>query len=91
MIEGGQVVLFTFPKTDQAAGKLRPALVLQSLPGSHDDWLICMISSQLRQQVLEVDDVILDTDSDFGQSGLKGTSLVRVTHLPRTATCSRCG
>ena len=53
MIEGGQVVLFTFPKTDQAAGKLRPALVLQSLPGSHDDWLICMISSQLRQQVLE--------------------------------------
>ncbi len=38
MIQAGQLVLFTFPKTDQDAGSLRPALVLRSLPRFHDDW-----------------------------------------------------
>lgn len=41
----GQVVLFRFPHTDLGAGKLRPALLLNKLPGERDDWLICMISS----------------------------------------------
>ena len=50
MIDEGQIVLFNFPQTDQKIGKLRPALVLRRLPGRFDDWLICMISSQLHQQ-----------------------------------------
>ncbi len=65
MIQDGQIVLFTFPQADQAAGKLRPALILRSLPGPHDDWLICMISTKLHQQVAEIDEVIRDTDPDF--------------------------
>jgi hypothetical protein len=32
MIQEGQIVLFAFPQTDQVAGRLRPTLVLQSLP-----------------------------------------------------------
>jgi mRNA interferase MazF len=47
MIREGQVVLFRFPQTNQTAGKLRPALIIRKVPGPHDDWLICMISSQL--------------------------------------------
>ena len=47
MIQEGQIVLFSFPQTDQVAGKLRPALVVRSLPGAHNDWLICMISTRL--------------------------------------------
>jgi mRNA interferase MazF len=39
----GQIVLFRFPQTDLASGKLRPALLLKDLPGPYDDWLICMI------------------------------------------------
>lgn len=66
-------------------GKLRPALVLRALPGSQDDWLVCMISTQLRHEVPGVDEVIRDTDSDFPQTGLKVTSLVRV---PRIAVVS---
>ena len=81
MIQEGQIVLFSFPQTDQSAGKLRPALVLRSLPGLHDDWLICMISTQLHQQVPEVDEVIRDTDPDSPQTGLKATSLIRVTRI----------
>ena len=47
MISAGQVVLFKFPQTDQKEVKLRPALVLRKLPGIFNDWLVCMISSQL--------------------------------------------
>jgi mRNA interferase MazF len=81
MIQEGQIVLFTFPQTNQAEGKMRPALVVRSLPGPHDDWLVCMISSQLRHEVPQVDEVIRETDSDFHQTGLKETSLIRVTRI----------
>jgi mRNA interferase MazF len=81
MIQKGQITLFAFPQTDQAIGKLRPALILRPLPGSHGDWLICMISSQLYHEVPEFDEIIRDTDSDFLQTGLKQTSLIRVTRL----------
>lgn len=81
MIEEGQIVLFSFPQTDQAEGKLRPALVIRSLPGPHNDWLICMISSQLRHELPEYDEVLREDDSDFEQTGLKTASLVRTTRL----------
>ena len=81
MIREGQIVLFAFPQTEQAAGKLRPALVLRRSPGPHDDWLICMISSQLRHELPGVDEVIRRTDNDFVQTGLKLTSVIRATRL----------
>ncbi|MEW6067033.1 MAG: type II toxin-antitoxin system PemK/MazF family toxin [Nitrospirota bacterium] len=81
MIQEGQLVLFKFPQTDQALGKLRPALVIRKLPSPHDDWLICMISSQLSQQIPEFDEIIKEEDSDFLQSGLKTSSVVRITRL----------
>jgi len=81
MIQDGQIVLFTFPQTDQVAGRLRPALVLRSVPGPYNDWLICMISTRLYQQVAELDEVVRENDSDFLLTGLKTTSLVRVTRI----------
>jgi mRNA interferase MazF len=81
MISAGQIVLFAFPQTDQITGKLRPALLLRHLPGPYDDWLICMISSQLRHEMPGIDEVIHDTDSDFAGTGLKETSVIRVTRL----------
>ncbi len=81
MIQEGQIVLFKFPQTDQTIGKLRPALVIRKLPSLHDDWLICMISSQLSQQVPEFDVVIKEEDADFLQSGLKTSSVIRITRL----------
>ena len=57
MISEGQVVLFRFPQTDQQQGKLRPALVLRELPGQYDDWLICMLSSQLHQSIQQFNDL----------------------------------
>ena len=81
MKESGQVVLFRFPLTDLAEGKLRPALLINEAPGLYDDWLICMVSSQLHQQIEGFDELIEEGDSDFQKSGLKKTSVVRISRL----------
>ena len=81
MIREGQIVIFSFPQADQVVGKLRPALVVRNCPGPHDDWLICMISSQVRREIQGVDEVVRDTDSDFTQTGLKRSSVIRTTRL----------
>jgi mRNA interferase MazF len=81
MISEGQVVLFKFFQTDQQQGKLRPALVLRELPNKYDDWLICMISTQLRQSIQHLDEIITSEDSDFIQTGLKLSSVIRTCRL----------
>jgi mRNA interferase MazF len=81
MKEAGQVVVFRFPQTDLEEGKLRPALLLGKLPGEYDDWLICMISSQTRQHIAGFDEIVQENDDDFGASGLKVTSVIRVGRL----------
>ena len=81
MISEGQIVLFKFPQTDQKEGKLRPALILRELPGKFNDWLICMISSKIDQQIHELDELVTPEDSDFIQSGLKVPSVIRTSRL----------
>ena len=77
----GQIVLFKFPQTDLMPGKSRPALLISKLPGQYDDWLICMISTQLRHYIQGFDEVLKISDSDFSDSGLKKPSVIRVGRL----------
>ena len=63
MKQAGQVVLFRFPHADLEEGKLRPALLLRRLPGEYDDWLTCMISSQVRHYIPEFDEIIVTTQA----------------------------
>jgi mRNA interferase MazF len=72
---------FRFPQTDLQEGKLRPALLLEKLPGEYDDWLICMISSQTSQNISGFDEIVKDSDQDFEQSGLKVASVIQVGRL----------
>ena len=81
MIQEGQIVLFRFPYADRKDGKLRPALIVRQLPGAYDDWLICMISSQLSQEVSSFDEIVSKDDNDFNSSGLKLTSVIRIGRL----------
>jgi len=81
MIREGQVVLFRFPYANHTDAKLRPALLIRQLPGYHDDWLICMISSQLSQKIPSFDELVSMEDSDFIRSGLKYTSVIRICRL----------
>ncbi len=81
MVHAGQIILFRFPQTDLKSGKPRPALIVGKLPGSFEDWLICMISSQTHHHIEGFDEIITINDADFNQSGLKNASLIRVGRL----------
>ncbi|MCA9934297.1 MAG: type II toxin-antitoxin system PemK/MazF family toxin [Ardenticatenaceae bacterium] len=81
MKQSGQIVLFHFPQTDLQSGKSRPALLIGKLPGQYDDWLICMISTQLRHHIDGFDEIVQTTDADFEQTGLKEPSVIRVGRL----------
>ena len=81
MIAEGQIVLLRFPQTNKMEGKLRSALVIRQLPVQYDDWLICMVSSQIDQRIPDFDEVITPSDSDFIQSGLKLPSVIRISRL----------
>ena len=86
MIAEGQIVLFRFPQTDLTDGKLRPALVLRRVPSPYDDWLVCMVSSRSQQALPGLDEVIREADPDFPQTGLKTSSVVRVTRVAVVST-----
>jgi len=81
MITESYIVLFRFPQTDQQIGKLRPALIIRKLPGHYNDWLICMISTQLDKEISGFDEIITANDPDFAESGLKESSLIRISRL----------
>ena len=74
-------MIFRFPQTDLIVGKMRPALLLAGLPSNRNDWLVCMISSQLYQAVSNIDETIQINDADFSQTGLKTASVIRLTRL----------
>ena len=55
--------------------KLRPVLLIKQFP-PFGDWLACGISSQIRQAVPGLDELIQKTDSDFTSSGLQMPSII---------------
>ena len=81
MLKEGQIVLFKFPAADKTNAKMRPALVIKEIPGRYEDWLVCMISSQLAQQIAGFDEVIDSKAPDWEKSGLKIPSVIRIARL----------
>jgi len=77
----GQIILTPFPYTDLTLAKLRPVLILKKASERHDDWLVCMISSQIQQAEIDFDDQICLEDTDFIDSGLKTSSVLRLSRL----------
>lgn len=75
----GSLVLARLPQADGAL-KSRPALVLRTLP-PFGDLLVCGVSSQLRQEVLGLDEVLTPASPDFAESGLYLPSLIRLGYL----------
>ena len=73
------VVIAIFPQSD-GSSKRRPALILREMPPFRD-FLICGISTRLRQEVKNFDEVISSDDDDFGQSNLDSESLIRLGFL----------
>lgn len=81
MKRAGQIALVPFPYTDLSGSKLRPVLLLRQASARFDDWLVCMVSSRLRQAKPNLDEIVAPEDADFARSGLKAASVVRLTRL----------
>ena len=60
--------------------KFRPVLLIKKMP-PFDDWLVCGITSQTRNRVINFDLLINEEDSDFLNTGLLKTSIIRVGFL----------
>ena len=88
----GDVVLARLQQSD-GQFKTRPALVLANMP-PYGDLLLSAISSQLRQEVKGLDEIISPSDQDYPASGLKVASLVRmsmIATIPANAILGRIG
>ncbi len=81
MKEEGQIVLYDFPETNWQVSKIRPALLLKRLPGTYDDWLLCMITRRVHQVIANFDLILSPKDTDFNDSGLRSESLIRIARL----------
>lgn len=75
----GDIVLTPLPQADGVI-KNRPAVALCEMP-PFGDWLVCGMSTQLHQQVAELDEIVGASDSDFAGSGLKAPSVIRLGFL----------
>jgi mRNA interferase MazF len=73
------VALAPLPQSDGQV-KPRPVVVLRQMP-PFGDWLVCGVSTQLQQQVPDLDEIIEPAHADFARSGLKAASLIRLGFL----------
>lgn len=83
-MKAGDIALAELQQSD-GQHKLRPVLLLKQFP-PFDDWLACGISSQIRHQVPDFDEIIRESDDDFSESGLHVTSVVRLGYLATLST-----
>lgn len=88
----GSVVL---ARVQQADGQLkaRPAIILTTMP-PFSDFLVCALSSKLKHECRGFDEVITADEEDFGSSGLKVASLIRLGMLatiPRSVILGKLG
>jgi mRNA interferase MazF len=75
----GDFVVTPVPQADGVI-KNRPAIFLRELP-PYRDLLVCGVSTQLYQEVTGFDEVVQSFDPDFGSSGLRSASLIRLGFL----------
>lgn len=75
----GDVVIVPMPQADGRT-KNRPAIVVREMPPFRDV-LVCGVSTQLRQEAKDFDELISPADSDFASSGLIEESLIRLGFL----------
>lgn len=78
----GKIVLTPFPFTNLTGSKPRPALVISDSSKSGADVILAFISSVFNSNNLQpTDELLLLTDSEFTQTGLKKDSIFKMDKL----------
>lgn len=82
----GRIVLVPFPFDDMTASKVRPAVCLTDPIGRHRQVVVAFVSSQMPVD-LATTDVVLDPQrEDFGATGLRVVSVLRLHRLVTLTT-----
>jgi mRNA interferase MazF len=80
-LQRGDIVLVPFPFTDLSTEKLWPAVIVY-VDAQKNDFIIAFISSVVSPRELSETDYLLRQDNtDFAQTGLKKTSIFRMSKL----------
>jgi mRNA interferase MazF len=77
----GRIVLVSFPFDDMSGAKVRPAVCLTDTVGPHRHVVLAFITSQTSPDRLDSDVVLYASAPDFGATGLKTTSTLRLHRL----------
>ena len=88
----GDVVIVAMPQADGGV-KNRPVILLREMPPFRDA-LVCGVSSQLRHEVVDFDEIVSPEDPDFASSGLVTASLIRlgfISVVPRSKIAGSIG
>lgn len=85
-MENGSIAIASLQQAD-GIRKNRPVLILCEVP-PYRDYLVCGISSQLRQAVKGVDVIIEANEEDFGQTHLQCSSVIRTRYLATLPSAS---
>lgn len=80
----GDVVLVRFPFTDLSGATLRPALIVGRSAGT--DFIVAFVTTRTTAGDPNAGHLLEPTDPEFGRTGLRAPSLVR---LDRLATLNR--
>ena len=75
------ILLITFPFSDLASTKVRPALVLSEEKPTEQDIIVALISSNTYRTTAETDYLLSASDADFSDTGLKTDSVFRMSKL----------
>ena len=79
-----KIVLIDFPFDDFSESKLRPALCLTNPISKHKQIVLAVITSNL-QNASEITDIVIEkTQTDFGITGLKASSVIKIHRLLTT-------
>jgi mRNA interferase MazF len=77
----GTVVLTPFPFTDLTGRKVRPALVVSRSDRPGSDVILAFISTYRGQVLLTTDLLVEASHAEFGTTGLKTSSVVKLDKL----------
>jgi len=78
-MQEAKIIITPMPQSNGEI-KNRPALILREMP-KYQDFLICGISTQLKQYIANFDEIITSADTDFQISGLISSSIIRLSFL----------
>lgn len=85
-MNGGKVVLVSFPFDDLSTTKVRPAVCLTNPIGPYHHIVLAFVSSRISSDFLETDLVLSPSDAGFETTGLRVSSTLRLHRLMTVTT-----